>query len=336
MSRRSNNGTAEALVVCACRNRGLGSRNTFGLGTLVRHRQQASDTASDSILRQRRIRAVAELVKACVAMLEAQRTGLAEVIWDVVTKDLESTLNTGTRGNSGLRGTAEVCIIKVDKAVDTRANFATLAQLVPLRSGTLGAHHLQDGTDGLTIADDNTWHTANFAGLRGNAEPVCCADEGHGSLTGRAPDFHGSRATRFGQRASSKEGSTPDGGKVSPRSCREAVGQTTDRATTLVKEPGLARKRFATLNNADGEVTTGATTGRLYVSNVWTNAVQLDEITDNSTCEDFCINLGFNGHAAGDVVESTSKAKNRRQLRRADRWSWVADRNQFALHVDSQ
>ena len=122
--------TARSIVVLVRQIR-VRTRNAELLGALVCHREEAADAAGDGILRHGRIGVVTELVEARVAVVEAQLTGVPEVLGHVVTEDLERALDASARGDGRLRRASEVRVVEVHEAVRGRPHLAALAQLLP-------------------------------------------------------------------------------------------------------------------------------------------------------------------------------------------------------------
>src|SRR5699024_5602845 len=98
---------------------------------LVRHGEQATDPAGDRVLREWRIRVVAELVEARVAVREPQIARLPQVVGNVLAEDLERPLDARARGHGGLRGAPQVRVVEVHEAVHPRTHLPALTEVVP-------------------------------------------------------------------------------------------------------------------------------------------------------------------------------------------------------------
>ena len=72
---------------------GLGIGNAHLMGPFVRHGQQTSDATRDRILGQLWIGEPTELLQAGLLVVDAQTTGLHQVVGNVVAQDLEGPLD---------------------------------------------------------------------------------------------------------------------------------------------------------------------------------------------------------------------------------------------------
>src|SRR5690606_35532527 len=129
-------------------------------GPFIGHGEQAADAARHRVLRHRRLREVAELVEARIAVAEAQLAGVAQVVGHLIAEDLERALDAGTGSDGRLRGTTQVGVVEVDEAVGGGAHLAALAQLLPRGYGIRGAHQPEYRGDRLALADADPVHAA--------------------------------------------------------------------------------------------------------------------------------------------------------------------------------
>ena len=111
----------------------------------------------------------------------SRRSGvdLTQVVGNARAEDRESPLDARARSHGSLSRATQIGIVEVHEAVHSRANFAPLTQLLPFRRSAKGAHRLQEGAYGLTVADDDAVNAPYLARLGGHAEAMCGADEGH-------------------------------------------------------------------------------------------------------------------------------------------------------------
>lgn len=277
-----------------------------------------------------------ELVEARVAVGEAQRPGLAEVLRHVLAEDLEGALDARAGGDGGLGRAAEVRVVEVHEAVHARAHLTALAHLVPLGGDVHRADRLQHAADALGLADDDARHTAHLARLRGDADAAGGADDGHPGLARRAGDLERSRAARLGQAARSEEGSAPDGGEVLAGAGRESVRQPADGATALIEQAGLTGERLAAIHHAHGEVLAVAGAGALDVGDLRTHAVDLGDVPRHAAREVGRVDLGLDRDASGDGVQAAREPQQGRRLSDPNRRTRVPDGDQLCLDIGGQ
>ena len=101
-------------------------------------------------------------------MQHTQLTGIAQMIRSLMTQNLQSTLDAGTRRNSSLGATAQVRIIKICQAVRGRTNLLAGARLTPRGQGAGRAHTLQQLRNGLAVTHHHTIGAAHLTCLRNN------------------------------------------------------------------------------------------------------------------------------------------------------------------------
>ncbi len=264
------------------------------------------------------------------------RAGLAEGVGHVVGEDLERPFDAGAGRDGRLCGAAEVGVVEVHETVDAGTHLATLAELLPRARGARGAHLGEGHADRLAVAHDHAGHAAHFASFRGDADAVCGADERHGRLSRRAADLERRGASGVGQRPGREECAAPDGGEVGPCAGRELVGEPADGPAPGIEQAGLAGERLAAVDDADGEVTAGASARCLHPVQFGAHAVDLHEVAGDTAGQRFRLDFGLDGDAPGDGVESAGESQQRRQFGDPGSGTRVADRGQLGLHVSGQ
>src|SRR5690606_29817282 len=101
------------------------------LGALVRGGEKAADPARDRILRQRRIGEPAQLLEACLAVLEAELAGCLQMLRHLVAEDLQGALDALAGGDGGARGAAQARVVEGREPVRGRLDLAPGAALLP-------------------------------------------------------------------------------------------------------------------------------------------------------------------------------------------------------------
>jgi hypothetical protein len=74
------------LKIELVRHTGQGVGNTEILSFFICHSKKPTDATSYSVLGQRRVGVVAQLIKACVTVSQPQGPGVEQVVWDIVTE----------------------------------------------------------------------------------------------------------------------------------------------------------------------------------------------------------------------------------------------------------
>ena len=157
------------------------------------------------------------------------------------------------------------------------------------------------------------------------------AASGAGQVISRAADRPGSLSV-----PRREERTAPDRREVGAGPGRELVGEPANRPAALVEQPGLTGERLAALDDPDGVVAAVAGARSLHVHEFGTHAVELHEVAGDAPREDVGVELGLDGDAVRDRVQTAGEAKERRQLRDASRRARIAHGRQFSLDVSGQ
>src|SRR6516225_9196966 len=193
----------------------LGARDAQVAGALVGHGEQPADPAGDGVLRQLRVRQLAEFLQAGLPVLDAEQPGHGQVIGCITAEDLQRPLHPGPGGDRGAGAAAQVGVVEVGQPVRRRPDLAPHPALLPGEHAVVRAEPGQQRADRVAIPHHDPVHPAHLAGLRVDLQPP-----------GRA----GQRQCRLG----------PGAGHLVP-------GQATDRPAVAVHQAGLPGQAVAIL-----------------------------------------------------------------------------------------
>jgi hypothetical protein len=90
------------------------------------------------------------------------------------------------------------------------------------------------------------------------------------------------------------------------------------------------------VHDANGETLALASTRRLDVRELGAHPVDLGDVARRADREPTVVDLGLDGHAAGDRMQAAGEAQQRCRLSNANGWSRIANRDQLSLHFGSQ
>jgi hypothetical protein len=110
-------------------------------------------------------------------MLHAKTTSHDKVIRHFLAQNLQCSLDSGASGNRGAGRASQVCIIKIGQSICRRTNFPTHSTFFPSHHGVMCTQFGQHGPDCISIANHDSIHSTDFAGLRPNAEPASSTNE---------------------------------------------------------------------------------------------------------------------------------------------------------------
>src|SRR3954451_9383943 len=293
---------------------GLGVRDAELLGTLVRHRQQPPDAARDGVLREWRNVQLAELLEGGLLVLESQVAGHLEVIGDLVGEDLQGSLHTGTRGDSGARRAPQVRVVEVREPVGRRAHLAAHPALLPGHQRLVRAEPGEQHSDGVAVADDHPVDSPDLTCLGLNPQSAGRTDERERRLGTRAGHLQRRGAARLRERPVRQERAPPGRDRVAAGPGHYLRRQSPDGSAAAVEQPGLAGQRLAVADHTDDVPAALADAVAGDHPDLGRMAVDLSDVPPQSTGRGTGVELGLHDDPATDDVQPSSEPQHRRHL----------------------
>ena len=201
---------------------------------------------------------LSELLKAGLLVLEAQPSGLQQVVGDVFAEDLEGALDPCAGRDGRPRGAAQVGVVEIGEAVGGGTHLTAHPAVLPGQDGLVGAEPGEHRRDGVAVPDHDPVDTAHLARLRRDAHATRSADEGERSFRAGAGDLEGHRPSGLGEGAVREEGAAPGCDGDVHAAADHLDRKTADGTTTRVDQPGLACQRLTVADEADDIARTAA------------------------------------------------------------------------------
>jgi hypothetical protein len=110
-------------------------------------------------------------------MIEPKSTSLSQVIGNFWTKNLKSSLYASAGCNGSARGSAQVGVVEIRKAIRGCAYFAAHPTFFPCHHRFMSAHSSKERRNCIAVADDYAIDPAYITGFRGQAHTASGTDE---------------------------------------------------------------------------------------------------------------------------------------------------------------
>ena len=257
---------------------------------------------------------LAELLERGLLVLEAEVSGLAEVVGDLLAEDLQGALHARAGGDGGAGRAAQVGVVEVGEAVGGGADLAPHPALLPGHQRLVGAEPGQQRADRVAVADHHAVHAADLARLGGDAEAAGDADDGERGLRAGAGDLERGRAAGLGQRAVREEGTAPRGDGVAAATAHDGRREPTYGSAAVVEQAGLAGQRLAVLGDAHDVAAALADAVALHHHHVGRVAVDLGDVGAETAGRGAGVEFGLHDDAAAHDVQAAGEAEHRGDL----------------------